>query len=123
MLRNDLYTVDSITESHPAFQVSVTLNPRHAIFKGHFPGHPVLPGVCMLEMIRELMEDRLKQKLRISKGPLIKFLAMIIPEKNTSFEVDLHYETKDGFIDASGRIFHGTTTFMKYNLQLIQEPV
>jgi hypothetical protein len=48
---------------------------------------------------------------------------MIIPEINTSFEVDLHYETKDGFIDTSGRIFHGTTTFMKYNLQLIQEPV
>ena len=83
----------------------------------------MLPGVCMLEMIRELMEDRLNQKLRISKGPLIKFLAMIIPEKNTSFEVDLHYETKDGSVDASGRIFHETTTFMKYNLQLIPEPV
>ncbi len=123
MLRNDLYTVDSINENHPDFRVSVRLNGQHAIFKGHFPGHPVLPGVCMLEIIRELMEDRLNQKLRISKGPLIKFLAMIVPEKNASFEVDLRYEIKEGSVYASGRIFHETTTFMKYNLQLIPEPV
>ena len=67
MLRNDLYTTDLVTENNSVLQVSVKLNAHHPIFKGHFPGQPVLPGVCMLEMIQEIMEEQLRQKLRIKK--------------------------------------------------------
>ena len=27
--------------------VQVMLNPQHAIYSGHFPQQPVVPGVCM----------------------------------------------------------------------------
>ena len=32
--------------------VQVMLNPQHAIYNGHFPQQPVVPGVCMLQMIK-----------------------------------------------------------------------
>jgi hypothetical protein len=69
------------------------------------------------------MEVHLDQKLRISKGPLIKFLSMIIPEKNPLLLVDIQYERKDGKISASGKIHFESTIFMKYNLELIPAPV
>ncbi|MEJ0079486.1 MAG: hypothetical protein WDM78_00620 [Puia sp.] len=32
-----------------------------AIFSGHFPGQPVLPGVCMMEMVAEVLGVYLKK--------------------------------------------------------------
>lgn len=123
MLRNDLYSTGSVVKKNSAHWVSVKLNANHAIFNGHFPGQPVLPGVCMLEMVREILEEFLQQKLRISKGPLIKFLAMIIPDKTPSFTIEVNYETKESMILAGGKIFHEQVIFMKYNLELTPEPV
>jgi 3-hydroxyacyl-[acyl-carrier-protein] dehydratase len=122
LLKNDLYTVNSITESPSALLVSVELNGAHPLFKGHFPGQPVLPGVCMLEMIQEMMAEQQGQKLRISKGPLIKFLAMIVPERNPSLLIELNYEPEPGGISVRGRIYYETTVFMKYHLVLVPEP-
>lgn len=36
--------------------VQVMLNPQHAIYSGHFPQQPVVPGVCMLQIIKECIE-------------------------------------------------------------------
>ena len=36
--------------------VQVMLNPQHAIYNGHFPQQPVVPGVCMLQIIKECIE-------------------------------------------------------------------
>lgn len=119
MLRNDLYTTGSIIKTNSLHLVPVTLNPAHAIFTGHFPGQPVLPGVCMLEMVKEILEELLQQQLRISKGPQIKFLSMIIPDKDPDFTIELQYEMVNGIIQARGKIFREQVIFMKYQLELI----
>lgn len=119
MLRNDLYTTGTVIETNSLHLVPVTLNPAHPIFSGHFPGQPVLPGVCMLEMVKEILEELLQQKLRISKGPQIKFLSMIIPEKDPDFTIELHYEVINEIIHARGKIYREQVVFMKYMLELI----
>jgi 3-hydroxyacyl-[acyl-carrier-protein] dehydratase len=118
LLRNDLYTTGTIVQTGPLHLVPVTLNPAHSIFTGHFPGQPVLPGVCMLEMVKEILEDLLQQKLRIFKGPQIKFLSMIIPNEDPGFTIELHYEVINETIHARGKIFREQIVFMKYQLEL-----
>jgi len=122
LLRNDLYTTGSVIQTNSLHLVPVTLNPAHPIFSGHFPGQPVLPGVCMLEMVKEILEELLRQKLRISKGSQIKFLSMIPPDKDPDFIVELHYETINEIIHARGKIFREQIIFMKYQLGLVKEP-
>ncbi|MBF4999579.1 hypothetical protein IRT45_20755 [Nocardia sp. BSTN01] len=38
------------TETGPAVLTTV-VNPRSAIFLGHFPGRPVVPGVCLIDLV------------------------------------------------------------------------
>ena len=50
----DLFTsIDNYLaqEGHYAFRVR--LDASHPVYRGHFPGHPVLPGVCTLQLVRE----------------------------------------------------------------------
>ena len=120
MLLHDLYTIQSTTESENQVQAEVLLHAGHAIFKGHFPGQPVLPGVCMMEMITEIMGEHLKKSFRISSAPLIKFLLMIDPRINSRIQFEIKYQTFSGTANVNGKIYSGSQTFMKFQMHLVQ---
>jgi len=55
------------------------LNPDHAIYQGHFPAHPVVPGVCLLQLIKESVENIRHQKMQYTQISSCKFLSAINP--------------------------------------------
>ena len=123
MLLNNLYTIQSLSETDHQIKATVLLVGDHAIFTGHFPGQPVLPGVCMMEMVTEVMGFFLKSSYRISGGPLIKFLRMIDPRINPLIQLEIKYQPSSLSIVTEGRIFSASEVFMKFQLSLVPEPV
>lgn len=79
MLKDSLYFLKENYIENSAVEAVVTLDAGHAIFKGHFPGNPVLPGACMLQMVKELLETALQIPLQLIKADELKFLAVIQP--------------------------------------------
>ena len=69
-------------------------------FAGHFPGHPILPGVFQLEMTRSAAEWTLNCALEIREVAKAKFQRPILPEESVRLELKLS-ET-GGVIDARG---------------------
>jgi len=123
LLLNNLYTIQSLSETDNLIQATITLKSDHAIFSGHFPGQPVLPGVCMMEMVAEVMGVCLNSSYRISGGPLIKFLRMIDPRMNPLIQLEIKYHISTLSTSTNGRIFSGSDVFMKFQLNLVHEPV
>ncbi len=76
MTTDPFYTIAS---EGPEGVFEVTLNPDHALFDGHFPGHPVLPGVCSLMIVRACSERVAGMPLRYAVVRESKFLAAILP--------------------------------------------
>ena len=91
MLKDSLYTIQKIGESGNVIEALVKLNVEHAIFKGHFPVHPVLPGACMLQMVKEMLELSFNEKLQFVKASEIKFLRMIEPDANAAISFFIEY--------------------------------
>ena len=89
MLIEGLYTVENFKQEDQTVQATVKLNAAHEVFKGHFPGNPVMPGVCMIQIIKELTEQATEKKLFLSVASNIKFMAIINPEKNDVIELTL----------------------------------
>jgi 3-hydroxyacyl-[acyl-carrier-protein] dehydratase len=119
LLLNNLYTVQKITETEKIIQVAVQLQAGHPIFKGHFPGHPVLPGVCMLEMITEITGSHLQKRIRITSASMIKYLNMIDPNKDPLIQFEIKYEQGPKNIVTQGKIYSGTLVFMKCQLSFV----
>ncbi|HML83911.1 MAG TPA: hypothetical protein PKE52_02010 [Bacteroidales bacterium] len=57
--------------------------PDHSIFEGHFPGHPVVPGVCTISLVRELLESYYGHALLFKMISQCKFTGMILPESGS----------------------------------------
>lgn len=92
MLLNDFYQIthkEQISEAKYIFHIS--LNPNHEIFKGHFPGNPVTPGVCMMQIIKDLAESIYNEKLFLKSTSNVKFMALINPEVNPDLKLELDF--------------------------------
>lgn len=62
-----------------AFSATVELNPEHPIFRGHFPGRPITPGVCSLELTREVVGAVTGRSWLIRSCQSVKFSRLIEP--------------------------------------------
>ncbi|MFA5087653.1 MAG: hypothetical protein WC552_01310 [Candidatus Omnitrophota bacterium] len=56
-------------------------------FKGHFPGRPILPGVCKVQAVICLLEAATKKKPRIKELISAKFLAPVTCNEEIVFNV------------------------------------
>ena len=57
----------------------------HPALPGHFPGHPVVPGVVLLEAVVAALPQHAGATQRVTGFPVVKFLAPLLPERE--FEV------------------------------------
>jgi len=59
----------------------------HPALPGHFRGHPVVPGVVLMEAVTAALPLHAGAALRVTGFPLVKFLAPLLPEQE--FEIVL----------------------------------
>lgn len=97
MLMNDFYTVQDLQSDEGSLQCRVIYNASHAIFEGHFPGQPVVPGVCTIQMVKELLEQQLDKKLLLRSTGQVKFLQLILPDVQPEVTISWK-ETEQGYL-------------------------
>ena len=91
MLKNDFYEVVSKEIAEGRINSTIRFNAGHSIFTGHFPGQPVVPGVCMMMIIKELLAEHYGGSVLIRKAPQVKFLKMIVPELSPEADVFIQF--------------------------------
>src|SRR5690606_23989062 len=89
----DFYHVEHIRSlPNNVYVAEVRLNPAHPIFDGHFPDNPVAPGVCMMQIVKELTETVERKILFLVRASNVKFTALINPEKNALLQFEFRSE-------------------------------
>lgn len=86
---NKLYFVEAESLTPDGATYSVRMNPQHEIYAAHFPGDPITPGVCILQMGLELLCRMFSCKLELSQVKNVKFLNILRPDGNQVF-VKIH---------------------------------
>ena len=78
-----------------------SISSGHPTLPGHFPGHPIVPGVVLLELIETLLA---RNGYEVNACPQVKFLAQVAPGEPLDIKVDLADAPIARFaIDAAGR--------------------
>lgn len=81
MLKDSLFFVQKEAISVDFADFSVSFCPEHDIYKAHFPQQAITPGVCLIQMIKELIENVLHYPLRLSFIKNVKFINVLIPSQ------------------------------------------
>ncbi len=115
MLIEGLYKVTANEKTAEGISAKIHLNKDHDIFKGHFPGNPVMPGVCMIQIIKELTEEATGKDLFLAVSSNIKFMAIINPEKNPDLQLVIEMAEENGEVKVKNTTTFKDTVALKLN--------
>jgi len=90
ILKDDFFSIaEEIRGEDKAATYKLSLNSLHPIYKAHFPGNPITPGVCIIQICKELFEHFTGERFALRKLINVKFLSVINPDENAEIYVDL----------------------------------
>jgi 3-hydroxyacyl-[acyl-carrier-protein] dehydratase len=69
------------------FSLRIVVPRDHPCFAGHFPGHPIVPGVLLLDLIATEIQARLPKPTRLATIPSAKFQRPVMPEEAVDVQV------------------------------------
>ena len=95
MLIGDFCTTSQPTLKEDTVITRLKWNESHAIFKGHFPGQPVVPDVCMIQLVMEVLETSLGKRLQLLRSDNIKFLHFIDPGVHQDVDMQIRFTHPD----------------------------
>ncbi|WP_343588980.1 3-hydroxyacyl-ACP dehydratase [Flavobacterium sp.] len=115
MILQDFYKILSEEKiSDSKYTITILVNEKHEVFKGHFPGNPIMPGVCMIQIIKELTESITKSSLMIQSLANVKFMALINPEVTPELRLELDITTtEDDLVKVKNTTYFNDTTALK----------
>ncbi len=116
MVLENFYTIKNkeVLNKATSYNFDVSINSKHQIFEGHFPNNPIMPGVCMMQITKDIVEDITGEKLFMKKCSNVKFMAIINPEENKDLKlkIDISY-TEDGDIKVKNSTKFDETVALK----------
>lgn len=118
MLHNTFFKILKEEPAEGAVKALLSIDKDHAILKGHFPGQPVVPGVCMMQIVKELVERQTKRNLRLATAENMKFLSVIDPRQHQEVEASVSFSENNGVISLNASLFSGSVTFFKLKATL-----
>ena len=84
LLRNNLYYIIAQDES----SFTIRFDAAHPVFAGHFPGHPVVPGACLLQIAEELASLQAGRTVRFTALRNLKFRLPVTPDKQVTIRIN-----------------------------------
>ena len=116
MIIPNLYTIKNSEKIDDVnFKVQIELNPNHEVFEGHFPNNPITPGVCMMQIIKEITEGFVAKNLFLSKVSNVKFMATINPFVNPILELNLNVVCENDEVKVKNTSFFEATNALKFS--------
>ncbi|SIS45598.1 3-hydroxyacyl-[acyl-carrier-protein] dehydratase [Chryseobacterium shigense] len=113
----DFYTLESYEKAeNGSYTASIHLNKDHAIFSGHFPGNPVTPGVCMMQIVKELVEEFTGSKLFLKTASNVKFMAIINPFETPDLKLQLDITENEEDVKVKNITSFGETIALKMSV-------
>lgn len=114
MKGRELYKYSIALKEEKLIHACISINGQHPIYEGHFPGLPITPGVCQVQMIKEILEAESGIKLRLSAAKQIKFTAVHEPGIEPQINAEISFSQEDELLRVSARLHKNEKVFLKF---------
>ena len=117
MLKDAFFSIMDFVDLENGRTWRIALNNAHPIFQAHFAGNPIMPGACIVQLIKELTSDYYSRTFFTRTVKNMKFLQAINPIESPEISVNLTFERKEeGCVAVSAFLKNGDKLFVKSTL-------
>ena len=93
MHKDNFYHIIDTQQQENIILATLQLIYDHPIYAGHFPGQPVLPGACILNMVQEVLCIAIQSRCQLKKANSLKFLTPVNPDIVRKLKLKLIYKS------------------------------
>jgi 3-hydroxyacyl-[acyl-carrier-protein] dehydratase len=90
-------------------------------FKGHFPGNPVLPGICMVQALLVMLETRRQVDPALKEIVMAKFFSTVAPGTELQFD-SREQAADDGTTLAKASVTAGDKKIAQLSVKVVYGP-
>jgi len=115
----ELYTVKSMVVSEGKLEAVINYHSAHPVFAGHFPGQPIVPGVLLMQTVREIIERHHGTEYQLVKARSVKFLRPVTGDSEAEINITIDLVPLDGdLIDVNATAHFEGEVYFKFVAQL-----
>lgn len=114
-LINDFFQLIEINGKPNGFSAFIELNAEHIVYSAHFPGQPITPGVIQMQIVHELLENHIGNKLKLISIPQCKFLKILNPSLVSKIIVHIEFDKTEALINAKAWGENGNDIYFRLN--------
>ena len=116
---NFFYLFDYTDTNHSEINFTIRLNLEHIIYQAHFLNNPITPGVCIIQIIKELFSYLKQTDFTIKKIKSAKFLHPIVPTVHNIVNFKINWEENNGLFCLKTAVYYQDVVFSKINLESV----
>lgn len=75
----------------------VAVGGTEPVFKGHFPSHPILPGVMLIAFARDALASMVGHRPRLIRIVRQRFIQPVLPDTVVTVECNVKETSADGY--------------------------
>lgn len=91
MLKGKFYNYTLLENTDGKILSTISFNAEHDIFSGHFPDFPIVPGVCQVQLVKEIINENVASPLVLASAKDIKFINSIDPNNVGELNLEIKY--------------------------------
>ncbi len=109
-----LYDIKTLTSNGVnSYSAQVGINSEDPIFSGHFPGQPVLPGVCTLAILKDCICKATAKRLIYCEVAQCKFTGMVDPSLSGILDIEFVLAGAEEQLTVNASVSEGERVVMK----------
>jgi 3-hydroxyacyl-[acyl-carrier-protein] dehydratase len=117
-LNNNFFRILNISKYPDKIEYSLRLDSEHSIYRDHFPGNPVTPGACIIQMVKELVAENVVCPLFLQKIVKVRYFKAINPVDNAVINISLNIFEKEENYNVFATVFSGNVIFSQLSMIL-----
>ena len=120
MLIKDYYTIENVSKPENGIvRFEISLKADCQVYEGHFPGEPVSPGVCNIQMIKECAEQVAGKSLLLNNLQQCRLTTLVTPIQHPQVEVTILLEEKGDAYKLKATIGKGEEVYLDLKAELV----
>lgn len=114
LLENKYYKIVHRDANGLSAVFHIALLPDCDVYRGHFPGNPVCPGVCNIQTIKECVMLLTGRRMQISTIKQCRLTAIASPSICPEVDVTIDVLPTDRGFSVTAKIADAEKTYMEY---------
>ncbi len=118
ILKQHFYKISNLSDDQ-FLKFQVQFDTESEILKAHFPSQPIVPGACLTQICKEIIENLEGKMIQIQEFKNLKFINTINPEQVNDIMFEVSQKKIESLTLAQFKISSSTTLFAKIEFQYL----